>query len=81
MTENRWRCTECDWRGYKLLVAPNPFDTEQSICGCPNCKDVGQFVSACMVDDCKQDASCGTPTPDGYKWLCSTHYAETEKAS
>lgn len=29
----------------------------------------------CEWDGCYEYASCGTPTPDGYKRLCGRHYA------
>lgn len=29
---------------------------------------------SCEHDDCSAWASCGTPTPDGYKRLCGEHY-------
>lgn len=28
----------------------------------------------CQMVGCQSMASCGTPTEDGYKWLCSWHY-------
>lgn len=28
----------------------------------------------CDADGCHQEATSGTPTPDGYKRLCSQHY-------
>lgn len=30
----------------------------------------------CMADGCSAEATCGTPTPDGYKRLCSKHFRE-----
>jgi hypothetical protein len=35
---------------------------------------------ACEHLDCYQWATCGTPTPDGYKRLCYSHYAEVQPA-
>lgn len=34
--------------------------------------------NACEAPGCPEWATCGTPTPDGYKRLCSTHYAEVK---
>lgn len=28
----------------------------------------------CKDESCPKRATCGTPTPDGYKRLCSDHY-------
>jgi len=33
----------------------------------------------CQIPDCGAMASCGTPTPDGYKWVCGTHSRELNK--
>ena len=30
----------------------------------------------CQHRDCKKEATCGTPTKNGYKHLCHTHWAE-----
>lgn len=32
----------------------------------------------CEEDGCHEWASSGRPTPDGYKWLCSRHFAAYE---
>jgi hypothetical protein len=71
-----WRCTECNWRGTeaKLLTAPNPFDPRDTISGCPECKSANELVNACDEPGCKQDASCGWPSPKGYRRTCNTHY-------
>ena len=33
----------------------------------------------CQRPGCMRQATCGTPTPEGYKRLCGEHYAEAEK--
>lgn len=30
----------------------------------------------CEIDGCHEHATCGAPTADGYKWMCSKHYRE-----
>lgn len=30
----------------------------------------------CEIDGCHEHATCGAPTADGYKWMCSKHYLE-----
>lgn len=70
-----WLC-ECDWRGEtaELLVAPNPFDPNDTIAGCPNCKAVGEFIHVCGHEQCRNPASGGYPMPDGdYLWRCYQH--------
>jgi hypothetical protein len=27
----------------------------------------------CDVDGCEETSSCGTPTPQGYRWTCGFH--------
>lgn len=34
----------------------------------------------CQIEGCHQEATCGTPTPDGYKRLCSEHFGEQQAA-
>ena len=34
----------------------------------------------CQHPGCFDLASCGTPTPGGYKWLCSKHAMDFEKS-
>lgn len=36
---------------------------------------------ACDRPGCNAWASCGTPTDDGYKRLCSNHYQEIKRSS
>ena len=35
----------------------------------------------CQATGCTAHATCGTPTPGGYKRLCATHYALTPEPS
>jgi len=35
---------------------------------------------ACEAEGCTDWATCGTPTPDGYKWLCGTHFQEVARS-
>jgi len=74
-------CDCCGWTGLEsaLLKGINPFDPEDEIYGCPQCKCVRSTVlGACMAADCWDVATCGTPTPDGYKRLCGKHYREVK---
>jgi hypothetical protein len=73
----RWRCTDCGWTGNEseLLSAPNPFAPEGTILGCPNCKTVDQFDEMCDEPECDQRATCGFPTPTGYRRTCFDHSA------
>jgi hypothetical protein len=68
-------CKQCDWQGMSddLLTAINPFDPEDIITGCPDCKCIDDARIACDEPDCWRDASCWTPTTDGYRQTCSKH--------
>lgn len=35
--------------------------------------------AACEAPGCSEWATCGTPTPDGYRRLCGTHYREVTR--
>lgn len=35
----------------------------------------------CEVPDCHEEATCGTPTPDGYRRLCGNHYVDFRRAA
>lgn len=73
----KWKCSErhCGWHGddSEMLRAPNPFDEGFIICACPKCKEVGVLSGGCDEPGCTDFASCGTPTPDGYRVTCGKH--------
>ncbi len=76
MNKNKVKCGECSWKGEnrEILESPNPFDTEEQIQGCPQCKSVDSICTICDEDNCWDEVSCGTSTPDGYRNTCSDHY-------
>jgi len=55
-----------------ILSGLNPFDNSQ-ISGCPHCFSIDHFVLICDEPDCKSDATCGTPTDNGYRQTCGKH--------
>lgn len=65
----------CGWRGTsdEVLKAPNPFDPDSTIWGCPRCKDVNVLWLACDEPDCWEMADCGTPTTSLYRNTCGKH--------
>ena len=68
-------CDECHRisRLNQLLSAANPFEAEDEIKGCPNCKSIDCFHVVCDEPGCKDVATCGTPTKEGYRHTCSKH--------
>ena len=71
-------CGVCDWHGTsdEVLRAPNPFDPDEVLWGCPKCKSVDQLYLVCDEPDCWDTVSCGTPTPNGYRSTCGKHRPE-----
>lgn len=65
----------CNWRGTdaEVLHAPNPFDPEDEISGCPKCKEINSIYRACDEPGCWDRVSCGTTTPNGYRQTCGKH--------
>lgn len=75
-----FRCNECAWSGpeSEILRAPNPFQPEDSISGCPKCGCVGDFTNLCDEPGCTDEAGCGFPTESGYRRTCGKHWAASE---
>lgn len=72
----RCRCEDCDgtFLESEILNAPNPFNPDDTICGCPRCKSVTAFALLCDFPGCDEDSSCGEPTSEGgYVHRCSKH--------
>jgi hypothetical protein len=71
------KCSErrCNWRGQddELLRGKNPFDADDIVIGCPECKRIDSIVCVCDEDGCWDKVTCGTPTPDGYRNTCGKH--------
>lgn len=65
----------CGWRGTEeeMLRAQHPFDEADAVYGCPQCKGVGSLLIACDEPDCWLPATCGAPTPTGYRQTCFRH--------
>jgi len=76
---NRWRCKECCWRGdgSALKYAPNPFDKDATICGCPSCLNVECVELVCDVKGCWEQVQCGFPEGKGYRQTCGKHMHNT----
>lgn len=71
----------CGWHGQEeeVLQAPNPFDSTDTLQGCPECKSVETIFVACDEPDCWKQATCGTPTPSGYRQTCGKHVPKEGK--
>ena len=75
MNAHHLRCEVCCWRGTvdEILRAPNPFDADDVLFACPDCKSVGECTTMCDEPGCDKVAGCGWPAPDGYRWTCGKH--------
>lgn len=76
MASDRIRCEECEkeFSQKDMLVAPNPFDADDTVIGCPNCLSVIRGTLLCEVPGCSETATCGTPTANGgYAQTCGNH--------
>ncbi len=75
MKHDKVVCTRCVWHGMdnERLTAQNPFSSGNTIFGCPECKQVNCFVTACDESDCWEPVVCGTPTTSGYRHTCKDH--------
>lgn len=76
-------CDECNWHGYsnELLEAKNPFDKDEVITACPECRSLDDSVyAACDEPGCFGHVTCGTPTDKGYRQTCSKHKPEVQQS-
>ena len=78
--DNNYGCKVCEWTGgdNEMLKAPSPFDAEDILRACPECKQCTEgFDHLCNIPGCKEIGGCGFPTKThGYMWTCYKHYAE-----
>lgn len=68
---SEWRCR---WSGpeSEALRAPDPFNEGDTLVACPQCREQ-TLHTCCYEPKCTSEASCGTPTADGYRWTCGKH--------
>jgi len=73
--KDKLQCRICDKILFsdERLEAQHPFISEDKVFGCPHCKDLEGFIVLCEIDGCDSPVSGGTPTEDGYKYLCYQH--------
>lgn len=77
----RLQCREC--RAVlalaDLMVSPHPFRRGETVEGCPRCREILDAVRLCDEGDCREEATCGTPTGQGYRWMCGPHYDKARR--
>jgi len=72
----RWLCEECGHVSETYLSAPNPFDDDDVVIGCENCKSVDSLIAACWK--CDRRAGIGTTASTEYRYVhtCGEHNPE-----
>jgi hypothetical protein len=75
MPSRKVTCTECDWHGLmsECPSAPNPFNTDITIYGCPACRAIDHFLPVCDECGCWRVIAVGSVTAAGYRNTCSKH--------
>ena len=82
LANRRWRCVACGTVTFEpaLLTAPSPFDADDTLTGCPKCKQCDEgFDLLCDEPGCANHAGCGWPTGNdqdawgGYRNTCGRH--------
>lgn len=73
-----WKCNGCrkTFDAREILSKPSPFDEDDTLEACPRCLQVGGMKQLCEAEGCFDEANCGSPTPDGYKFTCGKHLPE-----
>ena len=75
-----YRCDDCGWRGQETdicMVAdpaePNP-NRAIKWHVCPKCRQANQFTNMCDEPSCREKATCGWPSDQGYRRTCEKHW-------
>jgi hypothetical protein len=78
-------CTACDVQmltsEIDRVADPHPLpNTKPDVWSvCPNCRTPENFKTVCDAPGCTLEASCGTPTYEGYRWTCHNHRPDRTK--
>ena len=74
----RWHCGDCGHVSETYLTAPNPFDSNDTVVGCENCKAVEAIGPACWK--CDSPASIGSTGSDVYRYVQSCYEHDPARA-
>lgn len=90
LEKRRWRCMACGTKTPEpnLLTAPSPFDADNTLTGCPECRQCDEgFELLCDEPGCDSRANCGWPTGNdgdawgGYRNTCGKHMTANAEVS
>ena len=72
---DRFICSVCKvhLKSDEFLEAPHPFESGETLYGCPKCKSLNSEIGVCDEQNCWKPSTCGTPTPKGYRRTCGEH--------
>ena len=79
MSPNTFRCTtnNCGWQGLfaETLHAPNPFEPDNEVIGCPKCEKGNSLSRMCDEPGCRDNAEWVGPDPKvlGSRHTCGRH--------
>ncbi len=73
MSNHRFRCTECGaiYLEHDIPQWPGPDGVEFGYCD--KCRSAESFVNICDELGCDREATCGWPSPGGYRRTCFDH--------
>lgn len=75
-----YRCPTCLAEFETCLCAHNPFDPQDAVLGCPECKDVIEPSALCDEDGCDDEPSSGWLSKrDGYRRTCHEHWVQLKE--
>ena len=70
----KMKCKECGWIGTDPLRGENPFNPDEYLTGCPECRMVETIVWTCDEPGCTHESTCGFTSVGGYRRTCGRHY-------
>lgn len=71
-------CTVCDYQGLlsSYMTAPDPFNSGETIYGCPTCKSIDSFAMVCEAPGCWDRVTGGWADMGGDMNTCRKHRTE-----
>jgi len=79
MAPLRWQCQDCDWIGgddeLDIVADPKP-GSRRAWTVCPACRAAEHFTNLCDEPGCNREATCGWPSPAGYRRTCGQHWVK-----
>jgi Zn finger protein HypA/HybF involved in hydrogenase expression len=80
-----WKCRRCNEICFKedILTAPNPFEPETILLGCPACKEINSFELLCDERGCVETLNNASPFPtkEGQRRICDAHLRALKQPS